>query len=76
MLAMAQFFFRQQCERNHDQATSSVGSKRRVKTEEQPICHGYEEHAQSIDSQRKFETGMRELPLTLKPRMRKQGSSM
>lgn len=50
MLAMAQLFFRQQAERHNDQAATSIGGKRRVKTEEEPVCYGYEEDAQPIEN--------------------------
>jgi hypothetical protein len=49
MLPMAQLFFRQQYKGGHNQAATSISSKRWVKTEEQPVCYGDEEDAQSVN---------------------------
>jgi hypothetical protein len=53
MLAMAQFFFRQQTKRHNDQTATGVRSQRRINAEQEPVCYGYEENAQSARSQHK-----------------------
>jgi hypothetical protein len=56
MLPMGQLFFRQQYKCHHDHSTSRICRERWIKAEEQPVCYGHEEDAQSIDSQREIET--------------------
>ena len=53
MLAMAQFFFRQQTKRHDDQTATGICSQRRINAKEKPVCYGYEEDAQSARSQHK-----------------------
>ena len=44
---MTQLFFGQQSEGYDDQAAAGISCQRRVEAEEQPVCNGDEEDAQS-----------------------------
>ena len=47
VLPMTQLFFGQQSEGYDDQAATGISCQRRVEAEEQPVCNGDEEDAQS-----------------------------